>query len=135
MTRPITTDEIKEDIVIEINKYIEEKYDNMIVEENDNIDIEDNGKMMVEKNEETNYFQKINSTIKREDISTTEKCINVFKKVFPKILEICEIKEKIGNGAESIVYKIICRKTNKQYAMKLVFSESASKRNYIMNLI
>ena len=130
MTKLIENEEIKENIVIEIDKYIEKKFDNMIVEENDYMDIEENGKMMVEKDEETNYFQKMNERIKKEDISTTEKCINVFRKFCPKIFEIFEIKEKIGSGSESIVYKIIYKKTKKQYAMKLIFIENDSKRNY-----
>ena len=105
-------------------KILEDKNESMIVDENDNMIEDHSDKMFEEKNIETN------NRIRKEDMSTTEKCINVFKKECPKILEIYEIKEKIGSGSESIVYKIIYKKTNKPCAMKLIFIENNSKRNY-----
>ena len=99
----------------------------MTKDEINNINLENNEIIFEEKISQTNNLRE--NRIRKEDMSTTEKCINVFKKRCPKILEMYEIKEKIGNGSESIVYKIIYKKLNKQCAMKLIFIENNSKRN------
>ena len=130
MTKLITNQEKNENIVIEIDKMQEEKNENMFVEENNYKNIHKKGKRFVEKNDGTYYSQETNSRIRKEDMLTTEKCINVFKSTCPEILEIFEIKEIIGIGSESIIYKIIYKKINKHCAMKLIFSENPSKRNY-----
>ena len=128
----------KDNMVIEGNDEINiDKNDKMEIERNENLivddknmNIEKNGKMLEDKIEENNNSQETNNRIKKEDMSTTEKCINVFKQICPKILEIYDIKEKLGSGSESIVYRIIYKKTNKQCAMKLIFIDNGSKRNY-----
>ena len=119
----------KNDKIIEDKnvKLEEEKNVKMEEEKNDKMEEEKN-EMIEDKNEEVNNFQE--NRITKEDMSTTEKCKNVFKKICPKILEIYEIKEKIGSGSESIVYRIIYKKTNKECAMKLIFIDNDSKRNY-----
>ena len=112
------------------NKRLEDISENMIINKNDGINeenYENNEIIFKEKNVEINNLKE--KRIKKEDISITEKCINIFKKMCPKIDEIYEIKEKIGNGSESIVFNITHKKTNKQCAMKLIFIEKNSKRN------
>ena len=109
------------------NKILQVKSERINRDEINNINLQNNDIIFEKKILQTNNLNK--NRIRKEDMSTTEKCITVFKKICPKILEIYEIKEKIGSGSESIVYKIIYKKLNKQCAMKLIFIENNSKRN------
>ena len=83
------------------------------------------------KIENIRNIHEINKKINKEDASTTQKCIELLLKYFPKILDIYEIKECIGSGSESLVYKIIHKITNKSYALKLIFNNKKENRNII----
>ena len=72
-----------------------------------------------------------NKRISKEDISTIDSCIKILKEHCPKILNIFEIKELIGSGSESKVYKVIYKNTNKEFAMKLISLENKEKPNMI----
>ena len=52
-----------------------------------------------------NQESQINAIINKNDITCHENLIKILKKENPKMLEIFEIKEKIGTGSESVVYK------------------------------
>ena len=110
-------------------KMLEDKSENITIDEDDNMNVENNEKNNITCEEKYLEINNLKERIRKEDMSTTEKCINVFKRIYPKMLEVYEIKEKIGNGSESIVYKIIYKKLNKQLAMKLIFIDNNSKRN------
>ena len=106
----------------------------MIIEnENDNImkdkdkDKDKVGDNNISKNTINN--QESISRISKKDISTPEKFTNLLKRALPKILDNYEIKECIGTGSESICFKVIYKKTQENYAMKLIINGNDKKRN------
>ena len=66
--------------------------------------------------------------ITKIDISNCEKLIKFIENINPKFLKIYEIVEYIGSGSESVVYKIIYKKTNKLCAIKFLLIDG--KRNF-----
>ena len=77
--------------------------------------------------EEENYSQSIKIGICKNDITNKDKLIKLIEKINPKFLEIYEIKEYIGSGSESVVYKVIHKKINKVLEIKFLLNEG--KRN------
>ena len=77
--------------------------------------------------EEKNNSKDLIIGICKNDLSNREKLIELIKKINPKFLEIYEIKEFIGSGSESMVYKVIHKKANRAFAVKFLLNEG--KRN------
>ena len=77
--------------------------------------------------EEENNSHNIILGISKNDISNKEKLIKLIEKINPNFLEIYEIKEYIGSGSESVVYKVVHKETNRFYAIKFLLNEG--KRN------
>ena len=77
--------------------------------------------------EEENKSHNTIISITKSDILNKEKLIKLIEKINPKLLEFYEIKEYIGSGSESVVYKAIHKKTNKPCAIKILIMEG--KRN------
>ena len=89
----------------------------------DKIMISNNSKITEQDNNSFN----IKIGICKNDISNIEKLIKLIEKKNTKFLEIYEIKEYIGSGSESVVYKVIYKKTNRAFAIKFLLNEG--KRN------
>ena len=108
------------DIVININEKIieEKKLSNDIIIENNN-------------------SQETNKSITKDDISTPEKLTQLLISEKSQILNNFEIKEFLDSGSESLVYKIIYKKTEKPYVMKIIIIKNEGKKNieefYILN--
>ena len=124
------------EIIIEkkIGDNMNEERNNISGSEKDNKVIEKNDKMEVDediesKNDENKNILVNTYKIHKEDYSTTENIIKLLKNLFPKILENYEIKEYIGSGSESVVFKVVLKRTNKAYAMKIIFYEESERRN------
>ena len=106
----------------------ENEKDNLVREKSDKMELEEDDNIYGEKNEENKNMKNIN-IIHKDDYSKTESILKLLRDVSPKIIENYEIKECIGSGSESVVFKIIFKKTNKPYAMKIIFTEKSKKRN------
>ena len=109
-----------ENPVIEKDNFAREKDDKMELDE-------DNDKNEDKKGKNKN-IEEIKG-IQKEDYLTTESIIKLLRDLYPKSLDIYEIKEFIGSGSESNVFKVIFKKTNKPYAMKIIFFDKSDKRN------
>ena len=84
-----------------------------------------NSKIIKEENNSLN----IKMGICKNDISNVEKLVKLIEKRDPKFLELYEIKENIGSGSESVVYKVIYKKTNKVLAIKYLLNEGKKNIN------
>ena len=80
---------------------------------------------------ENNYnSEEINKRITKDDISSPEKLAQLLISENCEILNIFEIKEFLDSGSESMVYKVINKKTQKPYVMKIIIIKNDEKRNY-----
>ena len=70
-----------------------------------------------------------NNRVTKDDISTPEKLTQLLKLKNSQILNIFEIKEFIDSGSESLVYKIIHKKIQKPFIMKIIIIKNGEKRN------
>ena len=95
-----------------------------------NLTLDENNKSNNDKIEEKKDLQGANTIITKNDISSTENVIKLFEKVCPKFLEMYEIKECIGAGSESFVFKAIHSKSKKPIAIKLILNDEEKNRNY-----
>ena len=77
-----------------------------------------------------NQESQINAIINKNDISCNENLIIILKKENPKMLEIFEIKEKIGTGSESVVYKALHNNSKRIIAIKFILIGKEKIRNY-----
>ncbi len=95
-----------------------------------NLTLDENYKSNNDKIEEKKDLQETNSKITKNDISSTENVIKLFENVCPKFMETFEIKECIGTGSESVVFKAIHSKSKKPVAIKLILNNEEKTRNY-----
>ena len=72
---------------------------------------------------------KTNAIINKNDILCKESLIKILEKENPEILEYFEIKESIGSGSESVVYKAIHLNTKKEIAIKFILIGKDKSRN------
>ena len=70
-----------------------------------------------------------NNRITKDDILTPESLTQLLISKNSQILNIFEIKEFVDSGSESIVYKIINKKTQKPFIMKIIIIKNGEKRN------
>ena len=77
-----------------------------------------------EENKECSEYRII-----KNDISNIEKLNKLIEKKIPNFFDHYEIKEVIGKGSESLVYKVIYKKTGKPYTMKIIFFEKGRNIN------
>ena len=77
-----------------------------------------------------NQEVQINAIINKNDISCNENLIKILKKENPKILDDYEIKENIGSGSESVVYKAIHKKSKRIIVLKFILIGENKSRNY-----
>ena len=67
--------------------------------------------------------------LNKKDISSKDGLIRILEKEKPSLLEMYEIKENIGSGSESVVYKAVHKVSKKVIAMKFILSGEEKKRN------
>ena len=79
------------------------------------------------KIETTNFEEKTKcNTITKDELSSVEKLREFLK---PEFLENFELKELIGNGSESYVYRSKIKRNEKIISMKMIIREKEEKKN------
>ena len=64
-----------------------------------------------------------------KSIKNSDDNYDVLKKLIEENMEIFELKELIGEGSESYVYKSIIKKIKKPVSMKIIYNNKKSKQN------
>ena len=98
----------------------------MLEKKKDSIKFYDDKKIIrnQSKNIKENNLIYENKRITKKDISNVAKFTELLKKTKPEILDLFEIKELIGKGSESIVFKVIYKKNNNICTMKAIINEN-----------
>jgi serine/threonine protein kinase len=74
-------------------------------------------------------YEEMNAIINKKDISSKDGLLRILEKEKPSLLEIYEIKEFIGSGSESVVYKAVHKISKKLIAIKFILLGEEKKRN------